>query len=164
MVIWFIGKSGSGKSFYAEKLFLYLKKKYKKFFFFLLDGDMFRKYISSDLGYSKLERKKNSLRLINFCRYLETQNIVCICSILSIFPNHQKTNRKTFKKYIQIYISADSQLLKKRNRKKIYSKKNVVGKDILFPKPYNSDLTIQNNFKNYKSNFLKIKKLIFNNL
>jgi adenylylsulfate kinase-like enzyme len=160
MVIWFIGKSGCGKSFFSKKLFFFLKNKYKSKFFFLLDGDEFRKYISSDLGYSKLDRKKNSLRLINFCRYLDSQDVNCVCSILSIFPNHQKKNRVFFKKYLQIYIKADSQLLKKRNNKKIYSKKYVVGKDILFPKPYKSDLTIENSFENYRSNFLKIKNLI----
>jgi adenylylsulfate kinase-like enzyme len=164
MVIWFIGKSGSGKSFFSKKLFFFLKKKYKRKFFFLLDGDEFRKYISSDLGYSKLDRKSNSQRLINFCRYLDSKKIYCICSILSIFPNHQKTNRRTFSKYVQILINADYHLLKRRDNKKIYTKKNVVGKDIFFPQPYKSDLTIENNFKNYRSNFLKIQNLVLKNL
>ena len=103
MVIWFIGKSGCGKSFFSKKLFFFLKNKYKKKIFFLLDGDEFRKYISSDLGYSALDRKKNSLRLINFCRYLDGQDVNCICSVLSIFPNHQKKIEKISKniyKYI----------------------------------------------------------------
>ena len=119
MVIWFIGKSGCGKSFFSRKLFLFLKNKYKKKVFFLLDGDEFRKYISGDLRYSKLDRKKNSLRLINFCRYLDSKDVNCVCSVLSIFPNHQKKNMKNFKKYLQIYIKAESQLLKKKNNKKV---------------------------------------------
>ena len=90
----------------------------------------------------------NSKRIQNFCSYLENKKFVVVCSILSIFPDHQKINRKIFKKYKQIYIKVDDKILSKRNNKKIYSKKkNVVGKDINFKKPYKSDLILTNNFK-----------------
>ena len=45
--IWFYGLSGSGKTLLSNCL----KKKIKNFI--ILDGDQIRKYISTDLGYSK---------------------------------------------------------------------------------------------------------------
>ena len=54
MVIWIIGKSGSGKSFFAKKIAKILNKKKNVFW---LDGDEFRKYISYDIGYSIKDRK-----------------------------------------------------------------------------------------------------------
>tara|TARA_B100002052_G_scaffold255080_1_gene245078 strand:- start:14140 stop:14658 length:519 start_codon:yes stop_codon:yes gene_type:complete len=169
MVIWIIGKSGAGKTFFANKINIYLKK--KKINVFWIDGDEFRKYISNDLGYSIKDRKENSLRVIKFCKYLEKKGYLVLCSFLSIFKNHQKKNKSTFKKYLQIFINVDQKILVKRNKKKIYSKKkNVVGKDIKFLKPKNSNLVINNDFQNYKTNLKylineineKIKKKNFN--
>ena len=46
MVIWIIGKSGSGKSYLAKKILSHLEKKYKKEFW--NDGDAFREFFSKD--------------------------------------------------------------------------------------------------------------------
>ena len=151
MVIWIIGKSGAGKTFFANKINIFLSKKKIKVFW--VDGDDFRKYISNDLGYTIADRKENSLRIIKFCKYLESKGYLVLCSFLSIFKKHQKNNKSIFKKYLQIFINVDQKILIKRNNKNIYSKKkNIVGKDIKFIKPISSDLIIRNNFKNYKSN------------
>jgi len=160
MVIWIIGLSGSGKSFYAKKLAKFFKKnKNKKVF--VIDGDEVRKFITYKLKYSISDRKQNSLVISDLCRYLEFKGYIVICPILSIFRSHQKRNRKLFKKYLQIYIDVPIAELRKRNNKKIYSKKNVVGKDINFPDPYKSDLILKNTFSNdYKKNLKKILKLI----
>ena len=78
------------------------------------------------------------------------------------FSTTPKKNRKIFKKYYQIYIEARKEDIVSRNKKKIYSlKKNVVGKDIKFPKPYKNNLTIINKFDQaYKKNIKKIISLI----
>jgi adenylylsulfate kinase-like enzyme len=54
------------------------------------------------------------------------------------------------------------EVLKERNDRKIYSKKkDIVGTDIKFPKPYKSDIIIKNNFLDtYEGNIKKIMKLI----
>ena len=147
MVIWIIGKSGSGKTYFSKHLIKNLKKKIKKKIIWI-DGDKFRKKFSKDLGYSLTDRKKNSKRMQNFCKKYDEEGYIVVCSILSIFRDHQKINRKKFSNYFQIYIKTDTKMLKFRNNKKIYSKKkNVVGKDIPFPKPYKSNVVIINNFK-----------------
>ena len=51
MVVWIIGKSGVGKSYFAKKILNKLKIKKKKIFW--IDGDKFRKKYSKDLGYTK---------------------------------------------------------------------------------------------------------------
>tara|TARA_B100002019_G_scaffold291580_1_gene312153 strand:- start:169 stop:666 length:498 start_codon:yes stop_codon:yes gene_type:complete len=157
MVIWIIGKSGAGKTFLANQLIKIYKKKYKNLIW--VDGDKFRKKFSRDLGYSLKERKKNSLRIQKYCKKYDKKKYLVICSILSLFKTHQKENRKLFSNYMQIYIKANSKLLKERNNKKIYSKKNnVVGKDIAFPTPYKSNMVIKNNFD---KEFKKKIKIIY---
>ena len=151
MVVWIIGLSGSGKSYLARSIC----KKFKKKKIIWIDGDNVRKYITYDLGYSIKDRKKNSLTISNICKFLENKGFIVVCSILSIFKDHQKRNRKIFKKYIQVYIKSNIEKLKKTNSKKIYSnKRNVVGVNIKFPTPYKSDLTIEK-----KNNHFETKKL-----
>ena len=156
MVIWIIGKSGSGKSYLSNYLYKNLKKNYKIVIW--IDGDKFRKNFSNDLEYSLRDRKKNSIRIQKHCKKYDKMNYIVICSILSIFKDHQKKNRKIFSEYYQVYVEAKTNVLKKRNNKKVYSNsKNVVGRDIIFPKPYRSNLIIKNKFNN---NFLKNSKKI----
>ena len=155
MVIWIIGLSGSGKTFLAKKLFKDLTNKGKKCF--LVDGDVVRKYISYDLGYSLKDRKKNSIIISDLCKFIESNGFIVICSVLSIFPKHQKNNRKKFNKYLQIYIKSNLLKLIKVNSKKIYSKKNVVGKNIQFPDPYKSHFILNRSDVNkYKVLYKKI--------
>jgi adenylylsulfate kinase-like enzyme len=166
MVIWIIGKSGSGKTYLAKILNKKFNKKLRKIK--LIDGDKFRKSFSQDLGYSLKDREKNSKRMQKYCLVNEKKNDLVICSILSIFQKHQKENRKLFMDYFQIHIAVSIKKLSERNNKNIYSKKQyVVGKDLSFPKPYKSDITITNNFSNsfnikskkiYKKIYEKINK------
>lgn len=160
IVIWVIGVSGSGKSFFSKKLFKKLKRDYKKTIW--IDGDRFRKKYSKDLSYSLKDRKKNSKRIQKFCLKYYKKNYIVICSVLSIFPLHQKLNRKIFKNYFQIQIDGDFFKIKLRNNKKIYTKKkNVVGKDLKFPKPYKTNLKIKNNFdKKFQKEVTKAYSLI----
>ena len=57
MVIWIIGLSGSGKTFLSKKIFKKLNGKK-----ILVDGDVVRKYLTYDLGYTKKDREKNTHR------------------------------------------------------------------------------------------------------
>lgn len=163
MVIWIIGVSGSGKSFFAERLYKKLKLKRNKIIW--IDGDKFRKKYSKDLKYSLKDRCQNSRRIQRYCSQYDKKKYIVICSVLSIFPNHQKKNRKIFNNYIQIQIDANFNKIKKRNNKKIYSKHtNVVGKDLKFPKPYKSDLLLKNNFdKEFEKKISKIEIFIKKN-
>tara|TARA_B100000989_G_scaffold21727_1_gene14251 strand:- start:17975 stop:18493 length:519 start_codon:yes stop_codon:yes gene_type:complete len=153
MVIWIIGLSGSGKTYLSKKIFNKIKGKK-----ILVDGDTIRKYLTYNLKYSIKDRKKNSQLISDLCKFLETQGFSVVCSILSIFREHQKLNRKKFDNYFQIFIKSKFSSLKKRNNKKIYSKENVVGDAIKFPNPYKNDLIINNKFQGYSEK--KINQIV----
>lgn len=157
MVIWIIGLSGSGKTYLSKKI--YKKITGKKIH---LDGDIVRKYLTYNLKYTLKDRERNSLFISDLCKFLESEGFTVVCSILSIFRNHQKNNRLKFNSYFQIYLKTDLKNLKLRNNKNIYSqKKNVVGEEIKFPKPYKNDLIINNSFKPYSKKLIEaiLKKI-----
>jgi adenylylsulfate kinase-like enzyme len=144
MVIWIIGLSGSGKTYLSNEIFKRCSGKK-----ILVDGDTVRKYITYELKYTKQDRKRNSLLISNLCNFLESQGFIVICSILSIFREHQRLNRIKYDNYFQIYINSEISKLEKRNNKNIYSHAEVVGKKIDFPTPYKNDIIVKNNFLPY---------------
>lgn len=148
MVIWLIGVSGSGKTEIGRRVYKKIKKTFSNTVF--IDGDTIREINDHDLGHTIKDRKRNSDRICNLCKMLDSQDINVVCAILSIFPEAQEWNRQNYKKYFQIYINVPWKVIKLRDNKNIYDRaekgelRNVVGVDIKFPEPRNSDLIIQN--------------------
>ncbi len=165
MVIWIIGLSGAGKSTIAEIIFKTVKKKHKNTVW--IDGDNIRKIYSDKLGHSIKDREINAERISKLTKFLSDQNVNVIGSILSNFPKWQKWNKKNIKDYSQIYIKVPIKILIKRDNKKLYQlaikrkKRNVVGMDIKFHEPSNSNLILNNDFKKNSLKIFKKKILSF---
>lgn len=168
MVIWILGLSGAGKSFLSEKLKQELNNDYGEFI--ILDGDVIRNVFDNDLGFSIKDRNINASRISKLAHYLSQNKINVIVPVLSLFPDWLAWNRKNIKEYYEIYIDVPVSILKERNNKNIYFKDgrentSVVGVDIEFKEPKNSDLKIVNSFdENSLNNNLKlIRELIKKN-
>lgn len=165
MIIWIIGLSGSGKTTLATEIKKKVLKKEKSIVH--IDGDEVRE-IFNNKDYSLKGRKLNANQIFKLCSFLDRNNINVICSILSIFPEIRKKNRSKFKKYFEVYIKSELKDLISRDNKGLYKKflqkkiKNVVGMDIKFPVPKNSDLIIKNDKskKDFIKNAERISKLI----
>jgi len=166
MIIWITGISGSGKSTLGKKLFATVKRKFPSTIFF--DGDRFREIFQNDINYTLKDRDINALRLTRLVKNLSEQKINIIISANITNIKFRKWMRRNVGKYYEIYISASLNSLLKRDYKKLYSRaiskkiKNVVGVDLPFVVPKNSDLYIENNSS--KRNLLKNVKEILNDL
>jgi len=149
MVIWIIGMSASGKTTLAKEMVSQLNDNGEKWL--LMDGDRFRSILGEDLGHTVDDRRKVGERIMNFSHECSQQGINLIVSILSIFPEHQDLNRLNIDEYKEIFLDVSLEKLKERDNKNLYKNaedgviKNVVGIDIPFPKPKDSDIVINNN-------------------
>ena len=148
--IWFYGVSGSGKT----QASLYLKKYIKNSV--ILDGDVIRKKISFDLGYTVQDRKIQIRRIFGIVSILLKNKIFPIVSTVYLYQQIKK--KLINKKILTIQLFRNLELIK--NRKSIYTKKtkNVVGKDIKMPS-LKKDIIIENN-KSKKKFQKKLYKLI----
>jgi cytidine diphosphoramidate kinase len=157
MVLWLIGLSGSGKTTISKEI---LKKIGRTVKFIHIDGDEFRNFFSKDLGFSLKDRKINAERISQLVSFLSRNKLNVIVSVLSNYPEWLKWNRKNIINYREFFIKTDLNTLFKRNKKNLYlSKKiNVVGKDIKFIEPQNSDFIFYNDFK--KDSIKKISNKI----
>lgn len=163
MILWFTGISGVGKSLIAKTLFKILHKTKKNLVH--IDGDNFRKMLGNDLGYTLRDRDKNAVRIINFVSFLNKQSINVIVSANLTSQKYRLYCKKNFNRFLEVNISADYKILKKRDKKKIYNSKNltnVVGYGIKNTKNNTASYKINNNGskKEFLENIYELNKII----
>jgi len=120
--IWFCGLSGSGKS-YAS---IFLEKKIKNSI--KLEGDTIRKYLSSDLGYTKKERIISARRNLQLAKILIHENKFPLISNAFLDKVTVEMAKTSGIKVLQIIRHENTNI---KFEKKI---KNVLGRDIKFDK------------------------------
>ena len=162
MILWITGISGSGKTTLGKQFYKEFIKKNKNTIY--LDGDEFRSLFGNDLKYTIKDRNTNAKRMTSFVKYISAQKINLIISANITSEKYRKWCRTNLKNFLQIYIRATLNQLKKRDYKKLYNKalsgkiKNVVGVDLPFNEPKNIDLFLENNGS--KKNFLEKTRLV----
>lgn len=83
-VLWFTGLSSSGKSTISSQIKSICPA------YILLDGDIIRKGLCSDLGFSIEDRKENMRRLIEVCKILVINNLNVITAFISPFDEYRR--------------------------------------------------------------------------
>ncbi|NOR57514.1 MAG: adenylyl-sulfate kinase, partial [Sulfurimonas sp.] len=157
MVIWITGLSGSGKTTIGKLVYEYVKQKNNNTVF--LDGDVIRKALDNNYGYTLEDRLKGAKQVSGLCKMLDKEGINVVCSTMSLFKEIQDSNRKEIDKYIEVFLDVDIKILKERDSKKLYSsvKENVVGIDLSYYAPVNPELCLDNSgFDNLDNNVDKI--------
>lgn len=124
ITLFFTGLSGSGKSTLAKIL-------YAKFIeaggrpVTLLDGDVIRLNLSSELGFSKAHRDLN-VRRIGFVASEITKNGgVAICAPIAPYTSTRRAVRELIERhgaFIEIHIATPLEVCESRDRKGLYAK------------------------------------------
>lgn len=147
-VYWITGLAGAGKSTIGKCLYERLKQEKENVVFF--DGDELREVFGNDLGYTKEERLKCSMRYSRMCKLMAKQQIDVVCCTISMFHQVRDWNRKNIEGYTEIYIKVPLRILKERDQKGLYSgayiggSGNVVGMDLELETPTNPDIVLEN--------------------
>lgn len=142
-VYFFTGLSGAGKTTIGGLFHSRLKA--RKPNVVLLDGDVYRPVFTEDVGYSAEDRLRGAKRVFRVGKMLAEQGIdVVVCSI-SMYSEVREWNRENIENYKEIYVRVTRETLLRRNQKGLYtSGKNVVGVDLPFDEPTESDIVVQN--------------------
>ncbi len=148
--LFFTGLSGSGKSTIANAFIAkFLEKANRPVT--LLDGDIVRKLLSSELGFSREHRNIN-IRRIGFVANEITRNGgVAVCAPIAPYESVRKQIRELIEPsggFILIYVSTSLKVCEKRDRKGLYAKaragiiKEFTGISDAYETPEKADLTI----------------------
>ena len=148
--LFFTGLSGSGKSTIANgvvtKLLEIGTRKVT-----LLDGDIVRTHLSSELGFSKEHREINVKRIGYVASEITKNGGIAICAPIAPFKNSRNINRNLidqFGQYIQIFVSTPLDECERRDTKGLYAKaragelKGFTGIDDPYEIPENCELSI----------------------
>lgn len=161
ILFWITGLSGSGKTSIANKIKKEIIFKYGPTL--LVNGDDLRRIFKLN-KYDQQSRAKIAKTFSKFTKFITNQNINLIFTTVSLFKHIRAWNRKNIDNYVEIFIKADIEKIKKFKKKKLYfNKKNlIVGLNIKSEFPKKPNIIIKNDFKKniiFLSNELK-RKLI----
>lgn len=114
--IWFTGLHCSGKTTIANELAKELKKRDIKFVF--LDDDKIRNILSPDLGTSKYENYRHTIRLANVCYLISSNQIMTIVCTVSPARKLRTYARSMIKHFVEIQIRESPDLCSERAKTK----------------------------------------------
>ncbi len=121
--VFFTGLSGSGKSTIANILLVKLLEKGGRRVT-LLDGDLVRKHLSSELGFSKEHRDLNIQRIGYVASEITKAGGVAICAPIAPYQATRRKVREMVQAYggfIEIYVSTAIEVCEQRDRKGLYA-------------------------------------------
>ncbi len=167
--LYFVGIPASGKSTLVNYLASKLNEKINNRKITILDGDIIRKYLSKDLGFSAKDRKLNIERIGFVASEIVKHNGICLVANIAPYQDVRDENRALIGKqgdYFEVYVKTPLKECIKRDPKGLYQKaingeiKNLTGYNDTFEKPQNPEITVNGNSKNIEKELDKIMKKI----
>lgn len=124
IVVFFTGLSGSGKSTIARYLQAIINEKLAKSVT-LLDGDVVRKHLFRDLGFSREDRDANIERIGFVASEVARHGGIAICAAIAPFAEARQKNRElveTVGHYIEVFVNTPIEECEARDVKGLYAK------------------------------------------
>ncbi len=146
-VVWMTGLSGAGKTTIALLLVEELKKRGLKVE--RLDGDVVRKSLTRDLGFTKEDRDKNIERVTFVAKLLSRNGVACVCSFISPYQAVRDNVREETTNFIEVFVDAPLEVVMERDVKGLYEKaiageiENFTGISDPFEAPVNPDIHVR---------------------
>ena len=162
LVIWFTGLSGSGKSTLAQALLQELL--IKNYLVNVLDGDLVRRGLCSDLSFSTPDRSENIRRIAEVSKLFLKNGFITIVAFISPFERDRLMAKKIIgrENFIEVYCSSPIAVCETRDVKGLYAKarrgeiKNFTGVSDPYEPPLEADLTIDSSKESVDEGLKKI--------
>jgi len=120
--VFFTGFSGSGKSTIANALMVKLMEMGGRPVT-LLDGDLVRKNLSSELGFSKEHRDLNIRRIGYVASEITKNGGIAICAPIAPYANTRRAVREeveAFGAFLEVHVATSIEECERRDRKGLY--------------------------------------------
>lgn len=150
-VVFFTGLSGAGKSSIANALQVKLLQQGDKTVT-LLDGDVVRHHLSSELGFSREHRDLNVKRIGFVAAEIAKHGGTAICAPIAPYDDTRKAVRKMVEesgsKFILVHVATPLEVCEERDRKGLYAAaragkiKEFTGVSDPYEVPSDADITL----------------------
>ena len=148
--VFFTGLSGSGKSTVANILMAKLMEIGTRPVT-LLDGDLVRKHLSSELGFSKEHREINIKRIGYVASEITKNRGIAICAPIAPYAATRREVREMVSQhggFIEVHVATPLEVCEARDRKGLYAKaragliKQFTGIDDPYEEPENAEVVV----------------------
>jgi len=86
----------------------------------LLDGDVVRKQLSKDLGFSKQDRDENIRRIGFVAELLSKNGVIAVIAAISPYRAIRDEVRRRIPNFIEVYVNAPLEVCEMRDSKGLY--------------------------------------------
>jgi len=148
--VFFTGLSGSGKSTIANGLLIKLLEEGSRPVT-LLDGDIVRTHLSSELGFSKNHRSLNVQRIGFVASEITKNGGIAICAPIAPYSKDRNINRELISKvggFIEVFVNTSLEKCEERDSKGLYKLARVgkirefTGISDPYEKPTNAEVVV----------------------
>ena len=165
------GLSGAGKSTIANMVRDRLLASGKQVE--IIDGDVYRKSLCSDLGFSREDRIENIRRLGFVANLLSRNNIIVIIAAINPYEMARQENKELYDCRL-IYVKCNIETLIQRDTKGLYQRAflpdnhsdkiyNLTGVNDTFEIPQNVDLEIDTELESIEESVQKLLDFVIEN-
>jgi adenylylsulfate kinase len=117
---WFTGLPCSGKTTVADAVADVLKD--RGYRVERLDGDIVRKDLTSDLGFSKEDRDENIKRVTFVAKLLSRNGVVVLATFVSPYRERRKKTREEIENFVEVFVKCPVDVCIERDVKGMYKK------------------------------------------
>jgi len=148
-VVFLTGLSGSGKSTIAEALAAHLRATGRRAA--IIDGDVLRQQVSSDLGFDAASREANVRRAAEMAARFAADGQVAISALIAPFERSRREARQIAEPvapFLLVYVSTPLEVAEARDPKGLYRRARAgeipefTGIDSPYEPPLDADLVI----------------------
>lgn len=119
LTVWLTGLSGAGKTTIAWHVAEQLRRVCPVE---LLDGDVVRRSLCKDLGYSKQDRDENVRRLGFVAELLTRKGIVVLITAIAPYRAARDAVRNAIGRFVEVYVNAPIAVCEERDVKGLYKR------------------------------------------
>jgi adenylyl-sulfate kinase len=165
--LWFTGLSGSGKSTIADdvaKILVHRGLKVER-----LDGDIVRKSLTRDLGFTKEDRDKNIERVTFVAKLLSRNGVATLVSFISPYIEKRDNARKETTNFIEVFVKCPLEVLVERDVKGLYKKamageiENFTGVSDPYEDPPNPEIVVETDKETLEESVKKVMEYLEEN-
>jgi len=144
--LWFTGLPCSGKTTLADIVADDLRVRGMKVE--RLDGDIVRKGLTRDLGFSKEDRAMNIERVTFVAKLLTRNGVAVLCTFVSPYNSIRRKSREEIGEYLLVDVKATPEVCAERDIKGMWAKakageiKNFTGYDDPYEEPDNAQISV----------------------
>lgn len=165
-VLWFTGLSGAGKSTLAHAVEEQLHQLGCRTY--VLDGDNVRHGLSSNLGFSKDDRRENIRRIGEAAKLMTEAGVIAMTAFISPFRADRQVARNLMPHgdFLEIYCKASLATCEARDVKGLYKKarageiKNYTGIDSPYEAPEKPELIVDTDLLSIEQSVSEVLDLL----